>query len=113
MLEDDRWCGQYGPSDDDWSDGAKLADLFGTKALLNDSTSGGQYLIPEDFDTAIITFPLLHSELVPSIDMRTMTRDTIEGASIGNPSVTWNQTEGSALTLFNTASLIAQLSTDA
>lgn len=111
MADEDRWCG---PVANGWCDGAKLADLRLSKdALLNDSNSGGQYLVPVDFDASIVTFPLLTGELLPHVDMQTMTRDTIEGASIGNPTVTWGQADGSAVSVFDAASLVSQLSTDA
>jgi len=113
MLAEDDWCGQFANR---WVDGAKLADLHLTKdpaLLLNDSGSGGQYLVPTDFDSAVVTFPLLVGELLPYIDMRNMSRDTIEGASIGNPTVTWGQADGSAVTLFDATALVSQLSTAA
>lgn len=112
MVAEDAWCGQFANR---WVEGVKLADLHMTKdpaLLLNDGTSGGQYLVPADFDAAIVTFPLLTGELLPYVDLQNMSRDTIEGASIGTPSVSWGQADGSAVTLFDATALVSQLSTD-
>lgn len=82
------------------------------KAMLDDGTSGGQELVPIWFDDAIITFPLLHSELLPYVEIRDVPRSSrIEGASIGNPTLSWGTTEGTGFSLFNTASLAAAIDT--
>lgn len=90
--------------------GKTLEELNIKAGLLNDATSGGQYLIPEAFDEALITFPLLHSELLPLIDLKTTNRDTVESASVSNPTMTWGTSEGSALTAFDATSMVAQIS---
>jgi HK97 family phage major capsid protein len=80
------------------------------KALLDDSTSGGQYLNPLWYDQNIITYPLLNGELFPLVDLVDMPRGrTINTAAIGNPTVTWGTAEGTALTAYNTASLVSQI----
>ena len=91
------------------AEGKTLAEL-GIKALLNDATSGGQYLVPAAFDEMAITYPLLHSELLPLIDLRTTNRDTVDAAAIGNPTVTWGTADGSSLTPFTTTSLVTSIS---
>ncbi|MGE0607129.1 MAG: phage major capsid protein [Pirellulales bacterium] len=107
MVERDAWVGQIG---NEWGrhTGARV------KALLGDSggASGGVNLIPAVFDDAAITFPLLHSELLPYVDLRDVPKgSSIEGASIQNPTLAWGTSEGTALTVFNTASMVAAVNT--
>lgn len=102
----DPWCGKSGS---DW-----LSDIPGShvKALLNDSVSGGVEAVPAFFDSDLISFPLLTGELFPYVDLRPVPRgSTVQGASIGNPSVSWGVHEGTNIPLFDTASLIAEIGT--
>jgi len=81
------------------------------KAVLDDTTSGGSYLNPEFFDSRIVTYPLLYGELAPFVDQVAVPRaSSIEGAAISTPTMLWNQTEGSAATLFTTTGLVSQIS---
>lgn len=104
MFEDDVWVGEDHPS-------KGLTNLFGmeSKAILDDTNSGGDYLVPEVFDQAVITFPLLFGELFPMVEVIDVEGRQIETASVGNPTVTWGNAEGTSLSLFNTASLIAEI----
>lgn len=102
----DQWCGKY--------QSHYLAGLPGAnvKTLLNDSVSGGAEVVPEWFDDSIITTPLLTGELFPFVDLRGVPRsNSVEAASVGNPSVEWGTPEGTEMTLFNTSSLIAEINT--
>lgn len=102
----DPWCGKSGS---EW-----LADIPGShaKALLTDSVSGGVEAVPFFFDSDLISFPLLTGELFPYVDLRPVPRgSTVQGASVGNPTVTWGTAEGTPIGLFNTASLIAEIGT--
>lgn len=106
ILERDRFCGVLS---NNW-----VTDIPGArvKALLDDSTSGGAGLVPEWFDLNVITYPLLHSELLPFVDLVPVPRGSnVEGASIGNPSVSWSYSEGTSIGLFDTANLVAALDT--
>ncbi|MBI2480291.1 MAG: phage major capsid protein [Planctomycetia bacterium] len=109
LLEEtfqDRWCGKF--------QSHYLAGLPGAsvKAVLNDVLSGGAEVVPEWFDDNLITFPLLTSELFPFVDLRGVPRaNSVEAASVGNPDVTWGTSEGTAVTLFDTSSLIAEINT--
>ena len=104
-LEDD-WCGKL---DSEYQTGIPGSRV---KTLLNDSLSGGAEVTPEFFDEAIVTFPLLHSELLPKIDLQDVPRGrNVEAASIGNPTATWGVPDGTAITPFDTASLIAAIDT--
>jgi HK97 family phage major capsid protein len=101
-----KWAGEIGGR---WETGVPGSRA---KALLDDAGSGGQEISPEFFDSAIIQFPLLHSEILPYVDIRDVPRgSSVEGASIGNPTLTWGNAEGSSLTLFDTTSLIAAIDT--
>lgn len=102
----DPWCGKAGS---DW-----LADIPGAhvKALLTDNVSGGVEAVPAFFDSDLISFPLLTGELFPYVDLRPVPRgSTVQGASVGNPTVTWGTAEGTSISLFNTSSLIAEIGT--
>lgn len=82
------------------------------KALINDTTSGGSYLNPVWLDDMFVQFPLLHSEILPYVTTVDMPRGvTVQGGSLGNPTVVWNTAEGTAQTEFDTAGLAGQLNT--
>lgn len=107
MASDDRWAGPIG---DQWSDGLTLRQLgIDSKALINDATSGGTYLVPTAFDTAVITYPLLFGELFPFVDVVETDRASVETGAVGNPAVTWNNTEGNAQSLVSTSGLVSQI----
>jgi len=87
--------------------GEKLTD-FQRKTLLDDSTSGGLEAVPVVVDLALITTPVLFGELFPLVEVVPIPRGRrIEGASIGNISWTSGTAEGTSITPFNTASMIA------
>lgn len=90
----------------------RLTD-FEIKAILDDGTSGGLEIAPIVFDDAIIMTPLLNGEVFPLVDVQTVTRGRrVEGASMGNVTVTWGGTDGTDIPLFNTASFIAAFDTN-
>lgn len=110
MQEQDRWCGNENGSDTDDSGWCKSVAPGTVKALLSDNTSGGLSIVPEWFDENIVTFPLLNGELFPFIDLVEMpTSHLIQTASIGNPTVIWGTAEGTGVSLFSTAALIAAI----
>lgn len=91
--------------------GTKLAD-WQRKTLLDDSTSGGLEIVPIAFDAAIITTPVLFGEFYPLVKVIPITRGRrIEGGKIGNITVTSGPAEGTAMTPFNTASMVSALDT--
>lgn len=107
IFEKDLFCGCLNGN---WLTGIEGLSV---KALLNDSTSGGLELVPEWFDMNVVTFPLLHSELFPFVDLVPVPRGaSVEGASVGNPSVGWSYQEGTAIGLFDTAALVAAIDSD-
>jgi HK97 family phage major capsid protein len=80
------------------------------KALLDDATSGGLEITPIAFDDSIVTFPLLHGELFPHVDVRDLPRGRrVEGGSVGNPTISWGEGDNSEVSLFNTADLVGAL----
>lgn len=102
----DRWCGKF--------QSHYLSGLPGSnvKAVLDDAVSGGSEVVPAWFDDNLITFPLLTGELFPFVDLRGVPRaNSVEAASVGNPDVTWGTSEGTEVSLFSTASLIAEINT--
>lgn len=113
MAHEDEFCMDREDKDDFIYESDALRGQKGyVKALLDDSTSGGQELVPIWFDDMLVTFPLLHSELFPYVEIREVPRSSrVEAASLGNPTVSWGTSEGSAFTLFTTTSLAAAIDT--
>ena len=105
IFAEKTFCGKIGGVDETGIAGSRV------KALISDSTSGGVELNPEFFDSAVITFPLLHSELLPRIDLRDIPRGaSVETASIANPTMIWGSSyDGTTQTPFDTASLVAEI----
>ncbi len=94
----------------DQEENFKLVSGQRVKALLNDSTSGGVYSTPYWFDEAFITYPLLHSELFPAVDVRDMPlSNRIESFSVNNVAVGWGTSEGTAITPFSTTGLVTEI----
>ncbi len=82
-----------------------------TKALLQDGTSGGQYMIPEDWDTEAIIQAILMSEVLPFVTIKDVNRSVVNAASLAHPDVVWGTAEGGAQSVFNTASMVGQQQT--
>lgn len=102
----DDWCGEIGGEPQKSIPGGRV------KALINDSTSGGADAVPIWWDNNLVTFSLLHSQLMPYVDTVEVSRgSSVEGASIGNPTVTWGTNEGTAVSTFDTAGLVAGVDT--
>lgn len=122
-LNECEWGGTVHAGPDGWGDnhdavglggpggGQKLTSKLMQKAILDDATSGGLEAAPTLFDDMLITIPLLHSEFFPKVRVVNITRGRrVEGASIGTVTITAS-TEGTAISLFNTASFIAAFDT--
>jgi hypothetical protein len=100
------WAGKIGS---DWYDHISGATV---KALIDDSTSGGIEAVPIEFDSDIVTFPLLSGELYPNVDIKPVPRGRrIEGASIGTPTLSWGGVDASAMPLFDTTSMVQPIDT--
>lgn len=81
------------------------------KALLDDTLSGGLYITPVEFDSAIITKPLLTGQLSPYVDTRPVTGRRITTGVLENLSLTWGTPDGSPATPFDTNALVSPLDT--
>jgi HK97 family phage major capsid protein len=81
----------------------------GMKAVIDDSTSGGENAIPEFFDMDLIVTPTLASEDIVSFCNLVMVPRGVaaQNFTMGRPTIAAANTEGSAVSLFSTASFIA------
>lgn len=124
-LHESKWAGvlRCGKGADGHGNGTEVdgsigLDLKGQKltphlqkAILDDATSGGLEAAPIFFDDMLITTPLLSGELFPKVNVVNINRGRrIEGVSMGNVTL-GAATEGSAISLFNTANFIAAFDT--
>jgi HK97 family phage major capsid protein len=107
MATKQRWCGKIG--------GEHYDDITGhrnVKALIDDATSGGLEITPIEFDSDIISFPLLNGELFPAVDLKPVPRGRrIEGASIDTPSMAWGGGDDTSIDIFSTADMVAAIDT--
>lgn len=113
-MKEAKWGGVINAQNDGgtYIDNQKLTPSQ-QKALLDDGTSGGLEIAPIAFDDAIITTPLLYGELFPKVNLVSITRGRrIEGASIGNVTMSWGGGDGTNISLFNTASFVAAFDTN-
>lgn len=102
----DTWVGDLGDIVGGVVDGMRV------KSLLNDATSGGANVTPEWFDINTVSYPLLHSELMPYVDLQPVPRGSeVAGAAIGNPTIQWGPGEGTEVGLWNTDALISAIDT--
>lgn len=105
IYKEDAFCGEK--ANGEWVDRATVEQAgLNKKSLLDDALSGGQNLVPFEFDTAVITYPLLHSEILPFIDMRECRSSEVKSATFSSVNVNWGTAEGSEISLFNTDSII-------
>jgi len=103
IAERDEWAGEVN---------GEFKLFAGTKALLDDVSSGGLEAAPIFFDEMLIQYPLLNGELLPFVDLSEVPRGRpIEGAAVGNPTVVWGTGEGTEAALFDTADLVTALNT--
>ena len=112
-IQKGRWVGDV-PGRGYYGGGADPSDFvpnMQVKSLLDDTVSGGLFLAPVEFDSAVITYPLLHGEIFPLVDVVPVTGRRIQGATVGNVSMSWGTAAGTAVQPYNTASLVGELST--
>jgi HK97 family phage major capsid protein len=81
------------------------------KSLLDDTISGGLFLAPVEFDSNIITLPLLSGELFPLVDVVPVTGRRIMSATVQNLSLAWGVAGGTPIQPFNTSGLVSEFST--
>ena len=110
-LREMDWCGPVGGENNDPIMGRKLTEME-QKAVINDTTSGGNYAVPIPFDEAIILTPLLFGELFPFVDVQNLARGNyVMGSRWTNQSWVWGTTEGTAFSLATTTGIISALDT--
>lgn len=105
IAHEGRFVGEF--SDGFEYEGTKLTNDLHKKAVLDDSTSGGLEAVPIEFDSAVILTPLLNGELFPFVSITNVTRRRIEATKVGNPTMAWGTSEGTAISLFNTDAFIS------
>jgi len=110
-LHECKWAGFIGSETGEEVRNVRLTDAQ-RKAVINDTTSGGTYAIPDQFDDTVWRTPLLYGELFPHVDLVNLPRGaTVEGFTVGDITATWNQAEGSAYSLPSTSGLVNNLDT--
>lgn len=109
VVHEGYWCGETNSGR--YIDKKTIDEIGGlsTKALLEDSTSGGSGIVPYEFDAAIATIPYLYGQLLPYVDLRTCSSNDVKTARMGQVTVSWGTSEGTAISLFNTDSLITNI----
>lgn len=105
------WVGSYsiGGQRKGFDNPTKMPDM-GLKVTeyLDDTTSGGNYLIPYFFDMDLVTYPLLYGELAPLVDMRELPiSDQVKTPTLGNLTINAGPAEGASpgITLQTTTGL--------
>jgi HK97 family phage major capsid protein len=105
------WQGTMANANDGEEFQGKLTPAM-QKAVIDDTTSGGSYMVPDVFDATVIQTPLLHSELFPLVTVKPLARgSSVDGFSTGHVTITSNHTEGVAASLESTSGLITNLDT--
>lgn len=83
------------------------------KSLLSDSLSGGSNINPLVWDNAVVTYPLLNSEILPRVDLVPLSRGShVETAALNNVEVQWGAPEGTAAVEFDTSDLLSKIEAD-
>lgn len=108
-IEKGKWVGRG--QDFDYGGGDAFVTPSEVKALLDDTVSGGIYLNIVQLDDYVILYPLLHSELLPYVDVRDVTGRRIITPTMQNMVVTWSTGAGSQATPMSTAGLIGDIDT--
>jgi HK97 family phage major capsid protein len=108
LYAEEYFCGSM--KNNAWVDRATIDELkLNRKTLLEDATSGGQSLVPFQYDSAIISYPYLHSQILPFVDLRTASSSEVKTSTLGQVSVIWGIDEGTAIAEFDTDDLIGEL----
>lgn len=92
-------------------EGEKATTDLVRKGLLDGAASGGLEAVPIEFDNATIMTALLNGELFPLVNWRQTSRRRIEAYSMGEFTFT-KESEGTAITLFDTSAFIAAFDTN-
>jgi HK97 family phage major capsid protein len=94
-----------------WLSGLK--DFYTKADLLDDSTSGGEYSVPEFFDMDMIVAPTLADESIASFcNVVPIPRgSSVDNFTLGLPTIS-SETEGTAVTLFDATGFVGNHDTD-
>ena len=106
-AHEDAWVGLHGQKT---AHGRKLTD-FEQKAVLDDGTSGGSEAVPEWFDFAAIATPLLHSELLPYVQVVRVPRGSAADSYTIGTSTFVSTASGTGVTPFTTTSFVGAFDT--
>lgn len=107
-IETQEWASFAGPEHEN----RIYAPGGAVKALIDDSSSGGLEIVPIEFDSDVISFPLLNNELLPLVDLKPVSRGRrIEGASMLTPTASWGGGDDNTGTLFSTAGMVTPIDT--
>lgn len=108
IYHEDDFCGHT--ADGKVVHRSSMSDLkMNVKMLLDDSTSGGQNLVPYEFDSGIVTYPYLHSQILPLVDTRTTNSSEVQSATLDTVTVSWGTNEGTEVPIFDTDGMINNL----
>ncbi len=107
MVEQEQWASYNGePTNNEVFSGSRV------KALLDDASSGGLEIAPISFDSDIVSNVLLSGELMPFVDRKPVSRGRrIEGASVGHPTISWGNAEGTEGSLQDFTSYVSAINT--
>ena len=106
-----RWVGDVNGRYYGGADPSDFAPVHEVKALLDDTASGGIFLTPYEYDSNVVTLPLLSGQVFPMVDLVPVTARRIEGAKMQNMTLQWGNAAGTQITPFNTAALVSELAT--
>lgn len=106
----------------DWvgsTDGSERADIvkrklteMEQKALIDDSSSGGQEAVPLVYDDAIISTPILNGELFPLVNTVPLDKGRlVNGAAVSTVTSEWGGVDDTAITLFDTTLFVSAFDT--
>ena len=108
-VREDKWVGDiFGSENTNEYQKPKQLSSLHQKTLLNDSTSGGQNLLPYYFDMDLVTYPKLFGELFPFVDLRDLdSLAQVKTPTLANLTVSAGPAEGDSpgITLQTTTSL--------
>ena len=109
LVETGQWVGDYqdGNGAQYFSQPKTLSEIQ-RKTYLEDSTSGGTYLVPYFFDVDMVTYPLLYGELFPLVDLRDLgTSNQVKTPTLANLTIAAGPAEGDSpgISLQTTAGL--------
>lgn len=107
------WTGHVkGAQGGEYKVNRKKLTEFETKALLDDTVSGGIEITPVVFDDAIVMIPVLFGELFPFVNVTNIPKGRrVKSGSMQNPTFSSGTAEGTAIQPFNTSAFVGAFDT--